>query len=378
MPSVAAPVLRVGFVVHVMQVAGAEMLVADTCRRLAGRIDPTVICLDRLGALGEQLRGEGVHVAVLDRKPGVDWSLVGRMRRVFSERRLQVVHAHQYTPFFYAALAKATSLRRPRLILTEHGRHYPDVVAPKRRWTNRLVLGHLADALTGVCQFSADGLVESDGFPARRLQVIRNGIDLAAYRVTADRRAACQAVGLDPAFRHVTCVARFHPVKDHLTLLDAFARVSAQAPDARLVLAGDGDLRGALEARSAALGIQGAVQFLGVRHDVPALLAASDVFVLSSLSEAASLTLLEAMACGVPPVVTDVGGNPEIVTDGVNGRLVPRQDAPALAAAIVALLQDVALATQLGTAARRHIEDHYRIEDTLGRYERLYRELAGA
>src|SRR3954452_2385212 len=104
-----------------MQVAGAEVLVAETIRRLAGRIEPTILCLDGVGPLGARLAAEGVPVVSLGRRPGRDWRVVRRMAGEIRDRGVEVVHAHQYTPFFYASLAKVASGRSPRLILTEHG-----------------------------------------------------------------------------------------------------------------------------------------------------------------------------------------------------------------------------------------------------------------
>src|SRR6188508_3362079 len=119
-----------------MQVAGAEVLVAETIRRLGTQIVPVVICLDGVGQLGEIMRGEGVEVLTLDRQPGLDLRVSQRMAAMMRERRVRVVHAHQYTPFFYAALAKPFVGHRTWLMLTEHGRHYPDVVSARRRLVN--------------------------------------------------------------------------------------------------------------------------------------------------------------------------------------------------------------------------------------------------
>jgi glycosyltransferase involved in cell wall biosynthesis len=257
-------------------------------------------------------------------------------------------------------------------MFTEHGRHYPDVVSRKRRLLNRLLLAKLADEVNGVCAFSARSLAEKDGFEHRQIDVIENGIDLPTERDSETLSARRARVGLPTDRRYVICVARFHPVKDHATLLRAFARVAASAPDTDLLLAGDGPLRPDLQRQVQELGIAPRVSFLGVRDDVPALLKAADIFALTSVSEAASLTLLEAMGAGLPVVVTDVGGNPEIVRSGVEGVLVPRGDVAAAAHAIESLLHDKHLCVRLGAAARQRVVSAYELDSTIMRYYSRY------
>jgi glycosyltransferase involved in cell wall biosynthesis len=368
--------VRVAFVMHVMQVAGAEVLVRETIRRLAGKIEATVLCLDAVGPLGEQLRAEGVAVVNLQRRPGRDWRVAWRMAKELRARKTEVIHAHQYTPFFYAALARVLRCGRPSLILTEHGRHYPDYVSPLRRVLNRYVFDHLASAVNAVCQFSAESLARQDGFAARRIEVIENGIQIERYQTSPDRRALRRRLQLEADRRYVVNVARFHPIKDQAMLLRAFAEVAGARPDVDLLLTGDGPLRPDLEALVAQLGIAPRVRFLGVRSDVPDILQAADVFALTSVSEAASLTLLEAMAAGLPVVVTAVGGNPEIVRDGREGLLVPRGDASAAAAALLRLLDDPAAASAMGTAGKSRVQERYLLGQTIDAYWRLYQRLS--
>ncbi len=216
-----------------------------------------------------------------------------------------------------------------------------------------------------------------DGFPVRRIEVIENGIELSRYGPAEDRNALRRRLGLEPGRRYVAMVARFHPVKDHAMLLQAFALAAAVRPDVDLLLVGDGRLRGELEALTERLGISGRVRFLGVRSDVADILRAVNVFALTSVSEAASLTLLEAMASRLPVVVTAVGGNPEIVRDGVEGLLVPRGDAAAAAAAFVRLLDDPVVAARMGEAGRARVEERYQLSRTIDAYGRLYQQLAG-
>jgi glycosyltransferase involved in cell wall biosynthesis len=369
--------IRVGFVLHVMQVAGAEVLVRETVRRLAGRIAPTIFCLDAVGRIGEEMVREGVDLVCLNRKPGRDWGVARRLAAAVRERGVELIHAHQYSPFFYAALAKGLCGLRPRLILTEHGRHYPDKVSPLRRAVNRLVLDHLADAVTACCRFSAEGLSKVDGFAGRRIEVIENGIEVDRYGPATNKQTAKEKVGLDADRQYIIHVARHHPVKDQPTLLRGFAATAPGLPGVDLLMVGDGPLRAELENLAVGLRISERVRFLGIRTDIPDLMRAADVFALTSVSEAASLTLLEAMASGLPAVVTDVGGNPEIVRHEREGLLFPRGDAAGCADAFRRLFRDPELAASLGPAGRRRAQDRYRLDRTVGHYHDLYRRLTG-
>jgi glycosyltransferase involved in cell wall biosynthesis len=299
------------------------------------------------------------------------------MARAIRDRGIEVVHAHQYTPFFYSALAKPLCGFRPKIILTEHGRHYPDRVSPLRRAVNRLVLDRLADAVTACCRFSAEGLTKTDGFAGARVEIVENGIEVERYGPPADKSLAKEDVGLDPERRYLIHVARHHPVKDQPTLVRGFAQAAAALPDVDLLMVGDGPLRADLEALAAELRVSDRVKFLGIRTDIPDLMRAADAFALTSLSEAASLTLLEAMASGLPAIVTAVGGNPEIVRHEQEGLLFPRGDASACAEAIRRVFRAAELAARLGSAGRERAVERYQLGRTVEEYYKLYCRLAG-
>jgi glycosyltransferase involved in cell wall biosynthesis len=369
--------IRVGLIVHIMQVAGAEVLVRETIRRLDGRIVPTIFCLDAVGQIGEEMIRDRVELVCLNRKPGRDWRVSSRLARAIDERQIEVLHAHQYSPFFYAALARTLCLFRPKLILTEHGRHYPDRVSPLRRAVNRLALDRMANAVTACCHFSAVGLSHTDGFAGARIEIIENGIEVGDYEPSGSKEKAKKKVGLDPVRKYIVHVARHHPVKDQPTLLRAFARAAPNLSEVDLLMVGGGPLRGELENLAVELRIVDRVKFLGIRADIPDLMRAADVFALTSLSEAASLTLLEAMASGLPVVVTAVGGNPEIVRHEREGLLFPRGDASACAAAFCRLFAEPSFSEQLGAAGRARATEKYQLSQTVENYYRLYRRLAG-
>jgi glycosyltransferase involved in cell wall biosynthesis len=361
-------------VLHSLVVAGAEVLVHELVGRLSATHDAAIFLLDEIGPLGEDLRSAGVPVHVLGRRAGVDAALGRRLGAAFRRERVDVVHAHQYTPWFYAGLGAAWGFGRPRLLFTEHGRHYPDRRRPKRVVFNRL-LAPLTDGLVAVSGFIRDCLRDNEGLPESRIRILYNGIDPSRFESEPDRAAlrAEQRVGPDDPV--IGIAARFAPVKDHATLLRAFARVRERMPPAKLVLAGDGPLRADLERQATESGVADGVRFLGVRRDVPALLRTWDVFCLSSLSEGTSVTLLEAMASEVPAVTTAVGGNPEIVDEGVTGLLAPRGDDEALAARLLEVLGDRERARAMGRAGRERVLERFTFDGMAGGYAELYDEL---
>src|SRR5262249_28423352 len=212
------------------------------------------------------------------------------------------------------------------------------------------VLDGRAEAVTACCHFSAEGLTKTDGFAGARIEIIENGIEVEKYGPPADKSLAKEDVGLEPDRRYLIHVARHHPVKDQPTLVRGFARAAAELPDVDLLMVGDGPLRAELEALARELRVSTRVSFLGIRTDIPEVMRAADAFALTSLSEAASLTLLEAMASGLPAIVTAVGGNPEIVRHEKEGLLFPRGDAVGCASAIQRVFREPELAARLGAA----------------------------
>jgi len=334
-------------------------------------------CLDELGPLGERLQSEGFAVYVLGRRPGLDWQCSRRLRALLRRENVELIHSHQYTPFFYAAMAR-WPLKDWPIVFTEHGRTFPDYPRRKRIVANRLLLGK-RDRVVGVGRAVREALIANEGLPAKRVDVIYNGVDLAPFRASAKRgRAAARKELLwAPEEFVVIQVARLDPLKDHLTAIRVMARVREACSHARLVLVGEGAERASIEAEVKRLALTAHVTLLGQRHDVPRLLAASDLCLLSSRSEGIPLTLIEAMAAGVPVVATNVGGVGEVINDGETGLLAPSGDDEALAAAVLRITREASLRDRLVAAAYLKANKGYSEEKMHGAYARLYEEVLG-
>jgi glycosyltransferase involved in cell wall biosynthesis len=209
---------------------------------------------------------------------------------------------------------------------------------------------------------SAAERLRYERIPASKIAVIANGIDLERYAAAPPREMR----------RTVATVANLRPGKGHDVLLRAASLVLRVIPDARFRIVGDGPLRGDLERLSAESGLADAVQFLGYREDVPAVLADSDLFAFPSLTDAFPNGLIEGMAAGLPAVASGIEGIAELIDTGTNGLLVPPHDASALAGALIDLMQHPARAAMLGDAARRTIERRYSFTRMVSEFETLY------
>jgi glycosyltransferase involved in cell wall biosynthesis len=369
--------LTVCQVLHSLNVGGAEVLAARLVRQLTDSIRFLFICLDELGTLGEQLRQEGFPVEVLTRKPGLDLGVARRLAALWRRHRVDAVHAHQYTPFFYAMLARLV-YRRPPILFTEHGRHYPDYPRRKRMLVNRLLLQG-RDRIVGVGQAVCQALIDNEGIPAGRVSLVYNGIDIGSYASSALSRPAVRRelkLGADDLV--LIQVARLDYLKDHATALQTLSNVLPERPDAHLLLVGAGPERPAIEKKVRELGLGAHVHLLGLRGDIDRLLSAADIFLLTSISEGIPLTIIEAMAAGLPVISTRVGGVPEMVDEGHTGLLAGAGDAAGLARAVLQLAADPPLRRRMGEAARAASSARFSGAAMYAAYERLYREMCFA
>jgi glycosyltransferase involved in cell wall biosynthesis len=304
----------------------------------------------------------------MHRRPGVDLGLWWKLSRLIRRERIEAVHTHNVTPWVYAALG--ARLAGARLYHTEHSNLFPHQrrLMAAERWLARLTRVVIADSEKVKRQ-----LVTGQGLPARKIRTVLNGIDLSAFAAPASPQAIRQQLGLNGAAPVIGTVGRLAAVKDQRSLLDAFHLVAQEFPLARLVLVGDGPLKEELRAHARALAIDARVDFLGRRTDVSALLGVFDVFVLSSVSEGLPLTVLEAMASGVPVVATDVGALPEIIRGPEEGVLVPPKAPRQLAQAIARLLRDAPLRQTLSRNGRARVREQFDLNDMVRAYESAYR-----
>jgi sugar transferase (PEP-CTERM/EpsH1 system associated) len=367
--------LHVVHVVHSLGVGGLENGVANLVAAPPAGIRHSVVCLTAAGPFRERL-GPAVTVRQVGKRPGHDLRAFLRLVRVLSELRPDVVHSRNWATFDAVPAARLAGVGV--VVHGEHGRDVgdPDGLHPRRnRWRRRL--GPLVTRFVTVSRDLRRWLVETVGIPAGKVVVICNGVDTSRF-APGDRRAARAVLGLPADADVIGTVGRLDPIKDQAGLVRAFAGIAREYPRARLVIAGDGPCRDDLERLVSNLALGDRVHLLGERRDVPLVLAAFDLFVLPSIAEGISNTLLEAMATGLPVIATRVGGNPELVEEGVNGFLVPRRDPGALQAALARYLDDPHLAVVHGKASRQSAVEEFGLERMRAAYGRLYMALVCA
>lgn len=359
--------------VETLQRGGLERMVVDLVRmqHRAGHAC-RVICLFGSGVLADELTAEGIPVDTCNKRSGWDMRALARARSLIAEQGDVVLHTHNVMAHYYAVLAtKGMDLRC--VVNTRHG--MGPGCGGRRHWLYRLAMSG-TDYVVAVCDAARERLFADGVRPKLRLLSIPNGIHVDRFEAaTADSRRQLHAsLGLPAGTRVVGSVGRLNPVKDQATMVRAFARVRAALPDTALVLVGGGALRDELQALAVVEGVAPWVRLLGDRDDVGSLLRGFDLFVLSSLTEGYSMALLEACAAALPIVATDVGGNPEIVREGVNGRLVPPREPLALTDAIIDLLQaDPVQLHGMGRAGREWVQVEGSFERMVDSYTRLYR-----
>jgi sugar transferase (PEP-CTERM/EpsH1 system associated) len=338
-----------------------------------------IACVEDYSAFRDRITVPGVDVFALQRSRIGVWKLRRELYRLCRGLRPAIVHTRNLSGLDAILAARAAGVRR--VVHGEHGWDFSDLDGGARRSVllRRLHAPFVSRYIT-VSKDLERYLVKRIGIAPARITQIYNGVDTSRFvPPAAPARNALPAAFAPPGTLVIGTVGRINPVKDHATLLRAFAALGVSAPalavNARLVIVGDGPLLDASRALAASLAIEATTWFAGNRSDVPALLRAFDVFALPSLNEGISNTILEAMATGVPVVASAVGGNVELIDDGVTGLLVPPADSDALARAFLRYLAEGTLRASHGREARAAASARFSLPAMVDGYAGVYEAL---
>ena len=352
---------------------GVEEVVLALLRRL----DPAEFRLSLaaprrlLDALAPDLTTVAVDTLAVHADGWAHRSALGPLGAFMARVRPDIVNPHLFRSTAFAApLAK---WHGARVVETYHGREgwRQGPFLPDR------VISGFVDRVIAVSEAARAFLISGKGYAANKIVVVPNGRDLSVFRPGTERQRARRDLGLASAAPVVGVIGRLEPQKGHAYLLEAWPAVTREFPQARLLVVGEGSLRGILERRAQDLKVAGNVIFTGYRPDVPFVLDAVDVVALPSVYEGMPLTAIEASAMARPVVATCVDGTPEVIRDGRTGRLVPARDAAALARALLGLLRDPEGAQRMGRAGRDYVLHRFDLDTQVQATARVYRSLAG-
>jgi L-malate glycosyltransferase len=366
------PNKKVLFVNHSMDFGGIETMVLDMARAMPSHgFDAEIAVFEAGGGLDRAVIEDGIRLHCLHQKPGLDWPMIFRLRELIRSGRIDVVHTHNFSAWLYGAIAA----RLTRDVIHVHTEH--SVVDYSRaRYAAERALSRLRSHVVAVSNHVRKEMADGIGIPSDRIGLLYNGVNLERFSEMLDCRNQVRAeIGVGQNEVLIGVVARLASIKNHAHLFRSAAHLLLRgSPPIRLLLAGDGPERQALEALAHDLQIAERVSFLGARKDTNRIFRALDIYVLPSLSEGMNLTLLEAMSSSLPVVATDVGGNSEIVLDGTTGFLVAVDDEAAMRARISQLVSDPGQRKQMGDAGRISVAMRFDQKATLAAYAALYRK----
>ena len=379
--------MRVCFCITNLATGGAETMLLKLLQQLdRSRFTPTVVSLVGLGEVGPRIQALGIPVHALGMsRDGVPNPLtVLRLAKLLRQLQPDVVHTWMYHADLLGGLAARLAGCRRVIWGIHHSNLSKEVNKRSTLWVVKAcaLLSRRVPAQIISCSQRAKEVHVAVGYAADKLHVIPNGFDLDRFVPDGAARASVRAeLGLAPDTPLVGLIARFDSQKNHFGFIEAAAQVYAQQPDVHFVLAGtdvdvgNAALKAAIAAAITAQGLQAHMHLLGRRDDVPRLMAALDVLASSSHGEAFPSVLGEAMACGVPCVVTDAGDSAEIV--GSTGHVVAVGDMAALAQQLLEVLRlPASERAALGKQARARVQAHYEIGHVAGLYQAFYERVA--
>jgi len=340
-----------------MGIGGTEQVIKQLVLGMAEEnVASEILCIDGyIGPVGEALQKIGVPVHQCQRKQGFDWSLTQTIRKRLRIGQFDVIHCHQYTPWVYGWLGALGT--NAKVVFTEHGRFHPDKYRRKARLINP-ILARFTPAIVAISEATKKALIEYEYLPADKIQVIYNGIK----PLNKDNEAVAgirERLGIPTDAFVVGTVSRLDPVKNQSMMLKAFKLFLQKRPDSYLLMVGDGPDKDLLVNLVDEYEIGTRVIFTGF-IDVPLnYLGAMDLFLLSSHTEGTSMTLLESMSLQIPAVATEVGGNPEIISQNVTGRLTKPGDETSFANAMAELAESSQLRNDMGEKASEKFAEKF-------------------
>lgn len=336
------------------------------------RFEIDILCLRGSGEMADRIQNSNSQVIYDNDVDASLWSAIKLIRRACASKDYHIIHTHGWATMLAGYIASKFT-KTPIVINGEHGTLYFDT------WKQRLMQRFLFNRMYLNLSVSK-ALVQEINLRFKvsvsRFKAILNGVNIDRFQPDNEaRKKVRQELAISEEQLVVGSVGRLVEVKNYPSFIRAFALVVQKHPQAKLIIAGDGPMRAELNSLVDELQLRENVNLLGRREDVPGVMNAFDVFVLPSFREGLSNTILEAMASGLPAVVTNVGGSPEIVVDGETGYLFEVSNTKQLADYLCQLFEDKALLVKMSKQARHHVVDNYSLQGMVDNYQNTYQEL---
>ncbi len=363
--------IKIMHVIHSLDIGGLENGVVNLINTMdRNRFAHAICCISQSGRNAEKLNGQDVSIYEMRKGERSELLLPLKLARLFKKNQIDIVHTRNWGAV--DGIIGAILARIPIIIHGEHGRDMTDSDGSnkKRNFIRKLSSYFVFHYIT-VSNDLREWLITFVGINEKKIQTIYNGVDTIKFN-PGNKYHIREEYGYNSEDIIIGTVGRLDRVKDQQLLIRAFAQLKSKYHNITLLIIGNGPCRESLENLARDLGIKQNVSFLGMRSDVPELLKLMDIFVLPSIFEGISNTILEAMAMGLPVIATNVGGNSDLVVDGETGTLVPVEDVSALATAMERYILDRVTMDRHGTAGRKRAIDEFGLNRMVAQYEDMY------
>jgi sugar transferase (PEP-CTERM/EpsH1 system associated) len=367
--------INVVHLVYSLDPGGLENGVVNVVNGMDSMYFNSMICCLKPGGILKKRVRSNIEVIEVDKKGRQEFGVPFRLRRIFKDKGIHVVHTHNWGTCCEGIIgARLASV--PVVIHQEHGTFVDSVGSKKRRiWGEKIILRYVDQVMT-LSEDLKEKMVRILKIPDEKINVILNGVDTEKFSFLPENRIKKrQELGIVEDRLVIGTVGRLEAVKNQKMLICALPELLKKFPTVMAIIVGDGILRSELENMSKELGVEDYILFPGVRNDVAEILSAMDLFVIPSLTEGICNAALEAMSCGLAVVATNVGGNKEIVLDGKTGLLVPLEDTIGFVKAIEKVLEDEERRKGYGKNGRKIVEERFSLQRMVKEYEYLYRFL---
>lgn len=366
--------IRIMHILPSLEIGGMEKALVQLVNRLdRTRYKNFICCIESNGqasALSGQILNDSVEFINFKKKTGIDISLALKLARAISENKIDIIHMRNWSSIFYGTIGACLSFGKRRLVADVRGMHSPD------QYRGMKAMSGFINKYIAVSKDIAGALEEEGGIARQKIVTMHNGVDISRFENNVFKRDLTRKeLGIGQDDMVVGTVGRLAKVKNYEILLRAFHAVSEKMERAKLIFVGDGPEKETLRKLSADLSIAGKVVFRGFDTSVEKFYRIMDIFVLPSIREGSSNTILEAMASHVPVLASDAGGNKELVRDKESGGIFPSNDYRSLAVLIEEYLGDPELCKKMAENAFLRLKDEYDINKTVAKYEGIYSEI---